>query len=257
MPFQHDAQEQIDMPDNIEQWLSKLSLLKGLPFNYLVPDERMLPVESIRYFYLDPSWVACLIDGAMSLGRVAGQTEPKHNPGAFLDTHSEGQLVTGILLRSAVVKGWPALQVNGYDYSAWGNDDNAKNNTIKKGGVPVKPLPLLRMERLSPNVLLCLFKGEARVVDIHEKPEVVHFGFMEDGNAYKKQLVNSAGQNDENAVVPAVLNAQRRVDINKLFTAGYTLNKNPESGLNYTNFTTAQFALSMVEGVDRVRFILG
>ena len=88
------------------------------------------------------------------------------------------------------------------------------------------------------------------------KPEVVHFGFMQDGNSYKKQLVNSAGQNDEHAVVSPVLNAQRRVDINKLFTAINTLNENPNSGLNYQEFTTAQFALSMVEGVDRVRFIM-
>ena len=57
------------MPDSLTKWLGKLALLTGVPFNYLVPDERMLPLESIRFFYLDPNWVAALSDGAFSIGR--------------------------------------------------------------------------------------------------------------------------------------------------------------------------------------------
>ncbi len=34
----------------VEQWFAELSILKGVPFNYLVPDESMLPIESIRFF---------------------------------------------------------------------------------------------------------------------------------------------------------------------------------------------------------------
>jgi len=36
---------------------------------------------------------------------------------------------------------------------------------------------LLRMARLSPNVLICLFKGDVAEFSIHEKPETIHFGF--------------------------------------------------------------------------------
>jgi hypothetical protein len=39
-----------------------------------------------------------------------------------------------------------------------------------------KKIELLRMERLSANVLICLFKGEIKTVDIHQKPETLHFG---------------------------------------------------------------------------------
>jgi hypothetical protein len=36
--------------DPLNNWLARLKLLYGVPFNYLVPDEGMLPPESIRFF---------------------------------------------------------------------------------------------------------------------------------------------------------------------------------------------------------------
>lgn len=35
----------------------------------MVADEAMLPPESIRFFYLDNSWLDALIDGAFGIGR--------------------------------------------------------------------------------------------------------------------------------------------------------------------------------------------
>jgi hypothetical protein len=67
--------------------------------------------------------------------------------------------VTGLLLRSDVVTGWPGLLVDGHD---------RETNETK---------PPLRMERMSKNVLLCMFAGEVTAVDIHQKPETLHFGF--------------------------------------------------------------------------------
>ena len=31
----------------------------------------MLPPESIRFFYLDPGWMKCLLEGACSVGRTS------------------------------------------------------------------------------------------------------------------------------------------------------------------------------------------
>ena len=59
------------VPEDISSWFKSLRKLEGVPFNYLVPDERMLPPESIRFFRVDPTWVDCLADGAFSIGRVA------------------------------------------------------------------------------------------------------------------------------------------------------------------------------------------
>ena len=58
------------MPQTLVDWLTRLGLLEGVPFNYLVPDEAMLPPESLRFFYLDPNWTSALLDGAMSIGAV-------------------------------------------------------------------------------------------------------------------------------------------------------------------------------------------
>jgi len=52
----------------IEDWLARLLLLYGVPFNYLVPDLHMLPAESLRFFKVDFNWVEALVDGAYSLG---------------------------------------------------------------------------------------------------------------------------------------------------------------------------------------------
>jgi hypothetical protein len=75
----------------VEERLKELELLRGVPFNYLVPDERMLPSESIRFFYLDWFWIKCLQDGALS---ISSETNP-----------CKKKVITGFLLRSEVVAG--------------------------------------------------------------------------------------------------------------------------------------------------------
>ena len=52
----------------ITDWLSRLRLLDGVPFPYIVPSEGMLPSESIRFFHLDRNWLDALVDGALSTG---------------------------------------------------------------------------------------------------------------------------------------------------------------------------------------------
>ena len=42
-------------------------------------------------------------------------------------------------------------------------------------------LPLLRMARLSANVLICLFEGIVKTVDLHLKPETLHCGIDKSG----------------------------------------------------------------------------
>ncbi|MDQ3919064.1 MAG: hypothetical protein M3348_11360, partial [Acidobacteriota bacterium] len=56
-----------DVLDSIAAWLANLSLLYPVPFSHLVPDPRMLPVESIRFFYVDQGWIDALLAGALSI----------------------------------------------------------------------------------------------------------------------------------------------------------------------------------------------
>jgi len=183
--------EAVLLPKDISKWLGRLRLLKGVPFNYLVPDERMLPPESIRFFYLDMNWIDSLLDGAFSIGRNLTRTEqaathnldaavtPKVNQHARAGAASVRakalglpapnvslQVVSGFLLRSTVVSTYRGIGANVYPL----------------GGTPQDPkitlLDILRFEPLGPNsdTLICLVDGDAYRVDIHEAPEHLHYG---------------------------------------------------------------------------------
>ena len=99
-------------PPEVSGWFDRRNLLKGLPFNYLVPDSRMLPAESIRFFEVDPLWTDCLLDGAFSLGRV---TETDHQQDfQHIIADNRYPRMSGLLLRSEVVSGWPGLLIDAY-----------------------------------------------------------------------------------------------------------------------------------------------
>ncbi len=191
----------------IFQWLAKLKLLHNVPFRYLVPDERMLPPESIRFFYLDVNWVDALVDGAYSIGRYTtglGDSTPLYNKveGALSAALHEGantaarnirsnifkaetssnpasfETITGFLLRSQVVKGWPGLQVNAYSKDNYPADPNWDGTSLK----------MLRLEHLSDEVIIGIFEGETYQLDIHEPSEGLHFGFDTTAGSTADQL---------------------------------------------------------------------
>ena len=167
------------VPDEMSGWLARLRLLYGIPFNYLVPDVRMLPAESIRFFYLDPNWLDAITDGAMSIGRTttkdaahdnavkgivhesaaiaAGKIRPSF--GKDVAATDGNTLLSGFLLRSAVVSGWPGLEVQAY------SDTNQQNS-----------LGMLRFERLSQDVLIGIFDGVYQQLFLHEPSEGIQFG---------------------------------------------------------------------------------
>ena len=228
-------QPNTELPESIYNWFEDLNLLKGVPFNYLVPDELMLPVESIRFFYLDSLWIECLLDGAFSIGRVTTSDHKHDQENKTNLAVNNYPTVTGFLLRSDVVSGWPGLLVDGY------NEDDTKK------------IELLRMERLSANVLICLFKGEIKTVDIHQKPETLHFGldWDDENKTFYKKLKNLDGQQIDKKVdnIPWKDSEKRVIDINSL------TDRIKEQVDNSSSFTSAQLALEMIEGVEKVRFI--
>jgi hypothetical protein len=240
LPIQLQALDPGELFTAISAWFSDLSLLRGVPFNYLVPDERMLPGEAIRFLRVDHLWMECLLDGAFSIGRVStaeymqdqNQMNTQSSPATMpFDT------VTGFLLRSDVVAGWPGLLVNASDTS--GQD-----------------LVLLRMERISPDVLLCLFDGEIDSVAVHQKPEMLHSGLDKDEQippTYHKVLRDNQGNEQEALTLPSIpwlQEAQRIIDI-----AGLALAIQQKTGSPM--FTSAQFAFQMAEGVEEVIFHKG
>jgi hypothetical protein len=141
-----------DVFGDVAVWLGRLVLLYGVPFNYLIPDEKMLPRESLRFFYIDPIWIQCLVQGASSVGNaeygsalvdnaintLAQPNRPDAGSGPAPLTNKAAAGVrdglrqqyegipmpqqsedldwplTGFLLRSAAVQGWRGLEVMAY-----------------------------------------------------------------------------------------------------------------------------------------------
>jgi hypothetical protein len=175
-------------PRDLRQWLARLRLLENVPFSYLVPDSELLPPESIRFFYLDRAWTDALVMGALSVGTVnsadRAQLEQVYRPiRDELDEEerlvrlpgSEGiqqgpaGTITGFLLRSRAVSGWPGLHVRAYREEVGGDDE------IVPESDPAR-LKLLRLERLAPAVLLGLIDGVPQVMHIEEPRQGIQFG---------------------------------------------------------------------------------
>ena len=191
---ENDGPTDPSLPPSAVDWLARLTLLQGVPFPYLVPDEAMLPRESIRFFYLNMNWIDALIDGALSLGRNLTTANASATANGFAKAFHPAvhnmararagtvrhkalgvkaqigtanlQVVTGFLLRSTVVEGYPGIGVNAYPQGGTPNDP------------AIKLLPILRLEQLGPGsgVLFCLVAGDAVQVDVHEPPEGLHYG---------------------------------------------------------------------------------
>jgi hypothetical protein len=154
------------LPESQQDWLVQLGLLRNLPFNYLVPDEGMLPNESIRFFSFDRFWVASLIDGATSLGRVPSVLEKERNRYVQYFKPIADRAITGFMLRSTLVSDFPGLLADGFAV----------------GDLPCKKL---RRENLAKNVILCLFEGGIQKVELYPAPGMLHFGFDVSNERYR------------------------------------------------------------------------
>jgi hypothetical protein len=242
------GQEPIKIPPDIAGWFKRLSLLESVPFNYLVPDERLLPPESIRFFQLDWLWIECLLDGAFSIGRVTAADHRRDSEVKSTAANPHAK-VSGALMRSEVVSGWPGLLVDGF------NEDK-KLNLKKK-------LNLLRMDRLSANILLCMFEGDVTSVDFHLRPETAHFGLdqMEGPSSdfYEKLCKNLRDQQGDVSGLPSqkirtIPWRQPLLGTIDVSTLAKTI-KGKING-NGSSFTSAQFAFQMIESSEKVSFHL-
>ena len=285
----------LTIPQSVCRWLARLLLLYRVPFTNLVADERMLPPDSIRFFYLDPNWLKCLLEGACSVGRSNSRDElvDEYLRGKFLDFAMEQSLevrtrtpaaaagatdpvsvqespvklpewpLTGFLLRSPVVEGWQGLEMR-----AW------------KDSAASKPLDALRIDRLAPDIMLCIFNGKVDRIEVKQPPEGMHFGASVDGDGFKRfhlrRLNAKSDLNDEDVydekdgVSPGAghqLTEASKTDI-PLRTQGLkrvvkaaalaaalkaTLER-MNARVRNTEFTSADFGVEMVESPGRVVF---
>jgi len=236
LPFHRETPTGV--PKDIALWFESLRRLEGVPFNYLAPDERMLPLESIRFFRVDQEWVDCLADGAFSIGRVAkSDLEADESHGLKSPPAADDGTRTGFLLRSEIVSGWPGLLVDGFPE--------------RNGG---RRLDVVRIERLAAGVLLCIFKGEVARVEIHQQPETLHFGLdTKTDGGFSKDLRDANGKALKDKTVD--LASHWRTDFPRTLNI-VTFADAMKKALDFSDpVTSAQFGLQMVEGVERIIFV--
>jgi len=232
--WQIEPQEaEAEMPLYMESFLAHLRLLVGVPFEYLIADPRLLPDESIRFFYLDRSWADRLVDGAIAVGKIGTREQAHHHAHAapvsqqldlterIVRTLQQGikpfavgkvesgvgrfseqkakiprqpaQTITGFLLRSAAVSGWPHMEVRAYKevipIGTRADSDVATQAQLKT----------LRLERLAPAVIIALFDGVPKLVHIEEPHHGVQFGIQEISGGPEIPLRTDVGEQILNA----------------------------------------------------------
>lgn len=262
------------MPDQIKEWLAKLTLLYGVPFEHIAANSTMLPEESIRFFYVDPNWTNALMDGALSIGvqsskdlliqvavnepsrrsvKAAQHTVRRKLAKAELPEEVDVQPMAGLLMRSELVAGWPGMEILPYE-------DTAGTQIIT----------ILRMDRISPDVMLCLFAKVPAKIIIREPKETLCFG-VTGGLAGTGMLARFLGAKPEQPVatfVPAeppnyvkavlrdsTLNVLDVVATRNLFRDVLVRYDALRSGT--TNLSPADFAIQMVKVPEEQTFLSG
>jgi hypothetical protein len=178
--------------DDLTDWLARLQLLVGVPFDALVAHPALLPTESVRFFEVDSNWTDALVEGALSIGVESSRDRIYQDlmkdliwdgTQTALQTLRSRLLadagtqppdlapltaprLSGMLLRSAVVSGWPGLEVHAYSAT---KPDGLHPDTTK-------PIHALRIDRLAGDVLLCLWPTVPTIVTVDEPHEGVAFG---------------------------------------------------------------------------------
>ncbi len=231
----------VPLPDYVADYLVKLRLGEGIPFNYLVPDPAFLPDGSIRFFTVDDAWLDAITSGVMAVG-TAGTRDTDHVSTALpallaaareavplvgevrrrrlgrneLITHvrnavaraddlradrtavvgeagavgaTDGSAVTGFLLRSGLVSGWPGFSVRAFTTTAI--PDQADPSQVD----PSLVVPILRMDLLAPSILLVLFGGTPALVWLEEPHHGIQLGVdpSQSAGSYQIDLVGPTG----------------------------------------------------------------
>jgi hypothetical protein len=175
----------INMSARLVEFLTDIRLLRRIPLGYLVPDARLLPPESIRFFHVNQTWVDRVIDGVVSntnLGTVDFHRSLtvlqaiRENP----DVNPAPDQMTGLLIRSELVRRWPKMIVRAFNYL--NPQADAESN-----------VPVLRAEPVSRDVFIALFAGVPVRVHLREPFDGVRYGVEFDGEDYSVDGRNPDG----------------------------------------------------------------
>lgn len=222
-----------------------------MPAAYLFPVPDMLKKDSLNFFQVDHNWVLAMLDGICSVGRNASidyshdtelivdiyrqalreneQVRLKLQDREYMDTGEQvPEVISGFLLNSVLTENFRGLEFRAYDQ--------------REGGEPLKAL---RIETLGRQVLLGIFKGEIRRLEIAQPPEGLHFGlFTEDGIMKKTVRDIEEGKLGGRQAELVLKSKENRVIDVKASAARL------EEAAGLQNMTSAEFALEMIQNAQ-------
>jgi hypothetical protein len=240
LPFAPDYSIAPDFPAEVSQWFQELLKLEHVPFHYLVPREEMLPNNALRFFQLDANWLECLLDGAFSVGRVSSADVSQDDQARKAGQVPNASTYSGFVLRSPAVSGWPHLGVEAYTQKVASGAGDLLGSTPQA--------KRLRFDRVGEDLLLCLFDGDIKTIDIHEHPDTIHFGVTpgKDPSQLDKYTKEFRDLTTKSLGPATALNwkspGKRTLNIRAVATTAKAGN-------------SADFGFTMIEGAEKVRFI--
>ena len=225
-----DAQSSLSaMPTVVTEWFRDRCECRGLPFEYLVPDARMLPENALRVFEMHHEWMKCLVSGALAVGR-SGESDHLLEADYLANVYT-GQQRMGFLLRSPAVDEHTDLDVMAVDANK------------------------IRLERIGPGLLFGLYEGHFSKLQFSLPPIGLHFGLKEDVPAdgeYAKDVRNKeTGKELKGDPEPVTFKSRGVVDIEKLSA---DMAKRLNSPNSQSLLTPGEFAFQMCEGTEMVEF---
>ena len=243
-------------PESVLELLKEASLFYHVPAAYLFPVPDMLKKDSLNFFQVDHNWA--MLDGICSVGRNASidythdtelivdiyrqalreneQVRLKLQEREYTDTGEDvPEVISGFLLNSVLTENF-----RGLEFRAYGQ---------REGGEPLKAL---RIETLGRQLLLGIFKGEIRRLEIAQPPEGLHFGFHTEDGVMKKTVreINEGKLGDKQAELVWKSKEDRVIDVK-----ASAAKLKEVAGLQ--NMTSAEFALEMIQNAQTGVYTMG
>jgi hypothetical protein len=159
--------------------------------------------------------------------------------------------LSGYLLRSPAVESWIGLE--------------ATAEGVDSTGRALKPMQILRMDRLAPDILMCIYNGKVTKIEVKQPPEAIHFGAASRAGAPGAHVKTSLRRiKGAFATMGEVCAGTTRVDVptngvravKVAELAGMLKAQLKDKGELGSSepFTSAEFAVEMIESPAKVTF---
>ena len=154
----------------ILSWVMDRLFLANIPAHHLFVDPSHLPMEALRLFHIDDTWLDCLIDGALSVANHLDQRDDqirrhiKMAINEYLKTPVPPKLTYtpqvpsyGFVIRSAVVKAFPDLKIS----IKYNNDNSEPDAQLTDDG----RARICRLTNIDDTTLLCLLDRKPEEIE--------------------------------------------------------------------------------------------